>query len=304
MGRKPWEREQQDDDRRCARGEWCSGRTVTIDAGVRTVIAAPTPRAYCDRCQEHISRCLEGATDPETGEDNGMAALWNRLYAELGENRQAEVMVRIPFGPSVPLSEVIDSHMRAMGEILCSWEERVRDVAGLSAIGEAAARPQDSLDDIQRSVSILAPRASTLLSLQPQDMMRYPERNRPPRNRDIKPGLYDAATVLSADRYTITAAWYAGGLEAGQEILHLHYMARRILLETSPPQPLLPDFRCRVCEQKLLRKASPPWHESGTWFWSRCDGCGDEMTREDYDINAKRWLAYEKAHLETARLAG
>ena len=27
-------------------------------------------------------------------------------------------------------------------------------------------------------------------------------------------------------------------------------------------------------------------------------------TREDYDINARRWIAYEKAHLETAMLAG
>ena len=84
--------------------------------------------------------------------------------------------------------------------------------------------------------------------------------------------------------------------------MHLHYMARRLLLETSPPMPLLPDFRCRVCEKKLLRKAPPPWHEDGEWFRSRCDGCGDEMTEDDYKQNALRWIAYERAHLQRPTL--
>jgi hypothetical protein len=293
-----------DDDDRCNRGEWCADRTVTIENGQRIVLAAITPRAYCDGCQDHIGKCLEGAEDPETGDDNGMPALWSRLHDELPEARQAEIMVKMPFGPSLPFSEAIDAQMRAMGEILCSWEERVGDVWRLSPLGKLADRPQDSLADIERSVSILVPRISTLLSLEQQDMMRYPPLRRPPKDRDIPPGLYDGATVLSADRYTITAAWNAGGREAGQELLHLHYMARRLLMETNPPMPSLPDFRCRVCEKFTLRKASPPWHEGGEWYWSRCDACGDECTREEYDVNARRWVAYEKACRATPVLGG
>ena len=68
--------------------------------------------------------------------------------------------------------------------------------------------------------------------------------------------------------------------------------------------PLLPDFRCRVCEQKALRQAAPPWHEDGVWYHSRCDACKDEMTRPEYDTNAQRWIAFEKAHLATPVLAG
>lgn len=270
---------------------------VTVAAGERTVLAAYTPRAYCDPCADHIGRCLEGAADTETGEDNGMAALYGRLHAELGEARQAEVMVKIPFGPSVPLSEAIDAQMRLMGETLCSWEERVRDVASLSSLGAAGNRPQDTLADIERSVSILVPRISTLISLAPLEMPR----SLPPwavQDEDT------ACEILAWNGYDITIAPLLDGRRAGQEILHLHYMARRLLLETNPPMPLLPDFRCRVCEQKALRKAPPPWHEDGEWFRSRCDACGDEMDDEDYRQNALRWIAYERAHLATPVLGG
>lgn len=283
------------DDNRCCRGEWCSGREVVIEQGTRTVLAALTPRAYCQGCQDHIGLCLDG--DPDDGCRNGMAALYQRLHRELGEARQAEIMVKIPFGPSLPLSAAIDAQMRAMTETLCSWEERLRDVARLSDLGAAGNRPQDSAADLDRSLRIISPRLNVLLSLIPQEMPRsVPAWAVREEDQDCE--------ILASNGVTVTIAPRLGGEHAGQEILHLHYMARRLLLETNPPQPLLPDFRCRVCEQKLLRKAAPPWHEDGEWFWSRCDGCGDEATREEYDDNAKRWLAYERAHLATPVLAG
>ena len=53
---------------------------------------------------------------------------------------------------------------------------------------------------------------------------------------------------------------------------------------------------CRVTEMTVRNWYNRGWHdEDGVWFHSRCDGCGDECTREDYDVNAKRWVAYEKA---------
>ena len=283
------------DPDRCSRGDWCAGRVITIEDGKRTVTPAQTPRAYCIACEGYIGMCLEG--DPKDGCHNGMLALYERLHRELGEARQAEIMIKIPFGPSLPLSEAIDAHMRAMTEILCSWEERVRDVASLSDLGELAGRPQDDASDVERSVGILAPdRISILLSLAPAEMARH-----------LPPWVVtdedSGCEIMAYNGYAVTIHPRLDGRRAGLEIMHLHYMARRLLLETNPPMPLLPDFRCRVCEKKLLRKAPPPWHEDGEWYWSRCDGCGDECTREEYDVNAKRWLAFERARLEVPRLA-
>jgi len=254
---------------------------------VRTITPAATPRAYCDGCQDYIGSCLDD-----------FPGLYVRLHAEIGEHRAEGVQVHVPFGPTVPLNTAIDAQMRAMTETLFSWEERIRDLDSLSDLPGHENEPQDDLRDLERSVAIIHPeRVSMLLSLQPQEMVRFVPA--------WAASDEDAGAAVLADNAGILKVTVMlDGRRAGQEIMHLHYMARRLLLETNPPMPLLPDFRCRVCERKLLRKAPPPWHEDGEWYWSKCDGCGDEMTREQYDINAKRWIAYERARLETARLAG
>lgn len=258
-----------------------------MENGTRLVTPERTYRAYCPGCEAHISLCLSDHQD-------GLSALYGRLAAEIGEARQAEVLIKIPFGPSVPLSEAIDAHMREMTETMCSWEERARFVDHLSEIPlKVRERPQDSAGDLERSIRVIAPRMTVLLSLSPEPMVR------------VLPwwGIPEGAEILTGDGVMAKIITDLGGREAGQEILDLHYYARRLLLETNPPQPLLPDFRCRVCERKALRRAAPPWHESAEWFWSRCDSCGDEATREEYDVNARRWIAYEKAHLATPKLA-
>ena len=225
-------------------------------------------------------------------------------HRELAEHLQTgDELVRAPFGPSIPLNTAMDAQMRAMTETLCSWELRIRDGASMSDLGAHENEPQDDLRDLERSVAAIVPdseqnRVTMLLSLAPQEMIRFM-----PAWAVTEEDL-DHAEVIADNAGILKVTLKLDGRRAGQEILHLHYMARRLLLETSPPMPLLPDFRCRVCERKLLRKAAPPWHEDGEWFWSRCDGCGDESTREDYDLNAKRWIAYEKAHLATATLGG
>jgi hypothetical protein len=285
--------QQEQEPDRCSRGQWCSGRTVTVDQGQRVVLAAITPRSYCDGCADFIQACLEE-----------YPALWKRLHRELPEHQQAgDVLVHAPFGPSIPLNTAMDAQMRAMTETLCSWELRIRDGASMSDLGAHENEPQDDLRDLQRSVAAIVPdseqnRVSMLLSLAPQEMVRFmPAWAVPEEDQETAEVTADNAGIL---KVTVIL----DGRRAGQEILHLHYMARRLLLETSPPMPLLPDFRCRVCERKLLRKAAPPWHEDGEWFWSRCDGCGDEMSAEDYKQNALRWIAYERAHLATPVLGG
>ncbi len=256
-----------------------------MENGTRTITPAATPRAYCDGCQDFIGSCLDD-----------FPGLYVRLHAEIGEHRAEGVQVHVPFGPAVPLNTAIDAQMRAMTETLFSWEERIRDLDSLSDLSGHENEPQDDLRDLERSVAIIHPdRVSMLLSLQPQEMVRFvPAWAASDEDGD--------ATVLADNAGILKVTVMLDGRRAGAEIMHLHYMARRLLLETSPPMPLLPDFRCRVCERKLLRKAPPPWHEDGEWYWSRCDGCGDECTREEYDVNAKRWIAYERARMERPSL--
>ena len=287
--RHPGPDPEQDDRQRCARGDWCEERTVVIERGERIVTAALSPRPFCGGCTGHIRQCLDGPGD-------GLPKLYARLAREIGEERHAEVLIRLPFGPSVPLNEAIDAHMRAMTETMASWEERIRAVDSLSGLPRPDC-PQDDAADLERSVAIIEPRLSALLSLAPQEMIRFlPPWAIAEQDQDTE--------ILGGDSYAVRVVIRLGGRHAGEEIMHLHYVARRLLLETSPPQPLLPDFRCRACEQKLLRKAAPPWHEDGTWFKSRCDACGDEMTEDEYKQNALRWIAWERAHLERPVLAG
>jgi hypothetical protein len=267
-----------DPQNRCGRGEWCSNAVLVRnddgDGWHREPVK--TWRSFCDGCTDHIAACL--ADFPR---------LYVRLALEISQPRQAETLIKVPFGPSLPLSEAIDAHMRLITETLCSWEDRIRDIARLSDI-PGPERPQDRGTDLERSLQIIEPRVTVLLSLGPQDMIRF---MRP----DLAP---EDATVLGTHGGVLKVITPLAGMDAGAEIMHMHYLARRLLLETNPPMPLLPDFRCRVCEQKLLRKAPPPWHEDGEWFKSRCDGCGDEMTDDEYKQNALRWIAYERAHLE------
>lgn len=285
--RSRWQEEQAEADHGepCQRGDWCSERTVTVENGIRTVTPASTSRAYCEGCTTHIGKCLDD-----------LPSLYMRLAAEIGEARQAEILIKMPFGPSLPFSEAIDAHMRAMTETMFSWEERTRDIAHLSDLREEVTdRPQDRLQDLERSVDVISPRLSVFLGLGRQEMLRVISR------KSIESYTADEdAIILHVNRETGMATLLArlGGVQAGEEVMHLHYYARRLLLETSPPLPLLPDFRCRNCERKALRQAPPPWHEDSAWLWSRCDACGDEMDRAEYDLNAKRWIAWEKAHLE------
>lgn len=293
MARRSWQEQEAETDHGdpCNRGDWCSGRTVTVENGIRTVTPASTSRAYCDGCSTHIGKCLDE-----------LPALYGRLAREIGEARQAEILIKIPFGPSLPFSEAIDAHMRAMTETMFSWEERTRLVAHLSDLrAEVTERPQDRLADLERSVDIISPRLSVFLGLGRGEMIRVIPR------KAIESYTADEDAIIlhvNRDAGTMTLLARLGGVQAGEEVMHLHYIARRLLLETSPPLPLLPDFRCRSCERKALRQAPPPWHEDSAWMFSRCDACGDEMDRSEYDLNAKRWIAWEKAHLSTPVLAG
>jgi hypothetical protein len=297
----------------CERGDWCSSRLVTFVDGERIVTPGQTPRAYCDRCQEYLAGC---AAD--------LPGYWLRLSLMTGDPLQATVPVHIPFGPQVIVREDIDSWLRYAAFTLGSWAGRVRGVPGLQL--SAPKYPHDTAKGVRDNAEVLRKHVSVLLALQDSWMTRQVPMPPMPRDEDMgfpaRDWLPDGSLVIPRDpaapfpddlaeeyaefeliRVTIDSIqpWMeSGAVEAGRELQWLHYRARSLLLETNPPPELL-IAPCRQCTWRALRRAYP---ESDRDLYSRCDNCGDEMDWEDYNVNAKRWLAYHKAQTENLPVLG
>jgi hypothetical protein len=260
--------------RRCARGEWCSGRVVTFENGERVVTPALTPRPYCDRCAKHIARCA-----------GDLPGFWLRLEHAIGDPLQAEVPVRVPFGPQVLLREDVDAHLRLSAVLLGGWAARVRAVPQL--VLSAPQHAYDSPAGVRDNARILAKHASVLLAMQPAWMTRT---FRTPLSEEEQEWLADCEIVRVGAGY-IEAQVRTDGEDAGRELQFLHYRARSLLLETDPPPEIL-ITPCRNCTWRSLRRA---WDRD---LYSRCDHCGDEMTLAGHGVNVTRWLAYYRAHAE------
>lgn len=267
--------------RYCARGEYCSQRIVTFRDGERVITPALSPRPYCDRCQEHIARCA-----------GDLPGFWLRLAAKIGDPLQAEVQVHVPFGPQVILREDVDAHLRLTASLLGAWSARVRAVARLSAPEGA----HDSPGGIRDNARVVEKHAAVLLALQPGWMTRgftfLPGRRGKPDliSEDIE-SEYGDTEIIRAGVDFVDLPVMAGGEDAGRDVQWLHYRSRSLLLETNPPPELLIP-PCRQCTWRALRRA---WPDGERDLYSRCDRCGDEMGPEEYDVNAKRWVACHKA---------
>lgn len=308
-----------DDDgqRPCARGDWCSARTVTVIDGERVVTPAYTFRAYCDSCERYIGSLLTGTTEDPSW---AMSALYVRLAAAIGDPLQADVWVPSPFGPQVPLREDIDAHMRLMAFLAAGWAARVRAVARLAA----AEQPVGSPERMTADCATLGAHVTVLLALQPGWTTRSFPMSRDdtplagedwlpsgvllqPRSRgDVIPAdvleVHADAEIIRTGVDYLHLPVKADGEDAGRELMYLHYAGRRMLLETNPPPDIL-LVPCRQCTERGLRRAWPsPGDERDVY--SRCDNCRDEMSADDYDVNAKRWLAYHKAQLRNRPVLG
>lgn len=279
-----------DGQRECARGTWCAGRTSeTVDGKIVTT-PAWTYRPFCEKDEGIIGGCLES-----------VPGVWSRLHKALGDRIVTEVLIRMPFGPSEPISLGVEALLRLLALTMRTWEARTRAAAGLLAPDQSV--EPVSAESVAESARTMRLNLSVLLALQPAWMSRTiplrPGRlGLPPRITDeieaehgdeeiVRIGV-DFLTLWTASPEATSAA------TAGNEIMRLEHAGRAVLLETPAKAEDLLGVPCRATcyPKRTLIRADPAQHDGDPEFWSHCPGCGDYMTAEEY----KEWVKLNHAH--------
>jgi len=290
-------------DRECARGEWCSS-AVRQRQEDGTTIRCPArgPRAFCDS----DARIIEAAL-------RAFPATWARLWPALLDHVTGEILVRIPFGPSVPVRCDVDEVMRAITDCAIAWHERVARVDPTLTPPDtqeqrARALGRHAQDVVRESARVLRERVSVLTGLQPEPMTRpvlvaaigcgtpaadpgrgWGERVAAAAGLSRGSGGWDAAVAAATPRPAPgTVIVEAGGADAGSKVLRLDYLARAVMGETNPDLDKLLGVQCEGCGHRSLRRAAPPMHEGDQLYFAACDDCHAMFTDEEFRV----WLSY------------
>ena len=273
----PPQRSEPDEDgkRDCMRGEWCSGYEIVTEDGTSKRKPARGYQPFCPKDR----RLLE----TDLGQ---MPAQFVHLAAEIGNPVKNGQMIRMPFGPRIPIRIDIDTLMRAIVESLASWHERVADADSLSYPSAGLSRLQRQMIAVRNAGRILVHRVDPLLALgsQPMGRTRKVVTERDPKGRASE-------DVLEFDDLD--------GADAGMEIFTLRYLCRAVLGETrAKPEELL-GVPCRreECDKRALRRAELPSDPDVPVWWSECTVCGDRLTEEEYrewTVRYARWAEAQR----------
>ena len=279
--------------RPCARGEHCTRASVVTDPGGGSRREpALGYQAFCPGDEAVISRALAG-----------MPLQYACLLAEIGNPAREGQMIRMPFGPRVPLRLDIDTLARFIREVLSCWEERVRTAAHLSVLDTDSSRKRRGLIAVHDSARTLAAHLSALLALQPGPVSRDMDLMEARRIEEGKLWAYLLDGTLHAARDAGMAAIVAclDGADAGTEILTLEYLGRAVLGETRPRPEKLIGVPCRAddCGWRALARAELPSREDDPAWWSVCTRCGDRMAEEEYREWTALCAAYERHRVRT-----
>lgn len=98
---------------------------------------------------------------------------------------------------------------------------------------------------------------------------------------ELEAEISDEEIVVIGDGW-VKVTRHVGAAAAGNEILDLHYRARRILGETSPQPESFDGIPCRACDDMALERAEPPSDPSLPAMHSKCAACRDEMDRDEF----------------------
>jgi hypothetical protein len=291
-----------DDHGRCARGDRCADATTTIeDEGRLTAAWADMPLPFCPRDARAVSRMLYG-----------MPGWFVELRQAIGEKpRGITDKVSGSRAAPIPVRLDVDALIRLMVVVLCSWEERLADVAQLTRPATWLSRYRRDQVSIPAAVKVIGPRVDDLLQLAVQPMIRTIP-------IDTKAADAAALETVRAGKLTGRAHRSAGyaevyadmdGAAAGLEILYLDHRCRQTLGQT-PPRPVVLDgvpCRNKDCEMLSLEVAPEPQYRS------ECGECGDLMSADEYARHTRRYATWarsqvaagnvEPAHLDDYRKA-
>ena len=98
---------------------------------------------------------------------------------------------------------------------------------------------------------------------------------------ELEAEISDEEIVVIGDGW-VKVTRHIGAAQAGNEILDLHYRARRILGETKAPPESFDGVPCRSCDEMALERAEPPSDPAIEARHSRCALCKDEMDRDEF----------------------
>jgi len=273
------EREKESGGDPCARADWCADKRVTIEDGERVVSPALTYTAFCVADRAIIASCLGLLPD-----------LTGRLCAAIGDHVIGEMLIRVPFGPSVPLRLDVDAVLRLITERLAGWEEVTRTTGRLAETDTEVTRRRglrDPQEQVRESAGTLARQLDVLFALQAVPLERWLPLRKPIADAEPESVAGERAIVL------------LNGADAGNEILWMEWLGRAVLMETPPQIERLLGVPCRGCELRTLRRADPPLHDGDPVYWSVCMQCRDLMLRDDYD----EWVTRNAAFYRHSRLA-
>ena len=120
----------------------------------------------------------------------------------------------------------------------------------------------------------------------------------PQEKRDIIPAhlldLIGDREIIRQGEGWVTVLDELSGTEAGNEIIDLHWKARRLLGETPAWPESLDGIPCRACESMTLERAAPPSDPSLPANHSRCPACRDEMDEETFHQWAETYAQWAR----------
>ncbi|WP_160050747.1 hypothetical protein [Nocardiopsis sp. FR4] len=243
-----------DTHRECARGRHCRSATTTLEGHLSPAL---TSRTFCDPCAADITHALHQF--PEHYEELG------HLLREKNRHTTAEKVSTSRPEPPSPLDLEVDRLMVNMGDLLVSWEERVRAVAGLDPAPANVSWGQRT-EMIRRACLVLARFVPTLIGLSPEPMRRVlttEDLGKLPEDvlGVVRPEYVDAYPDLS-------------GADAGREILWLHRRAEAVTGQ-AVKTVTLDGVPCPSCGLMMLTRRAG---EDAVW----CAGCRTAIPIGEY----------------------
>lgn len=249
--------------RECARAERCvEPRFETIDGKVRK-LPALTPRPYCEGDRVLILRTIED-----------IPTQWRRVHDEIGEiSASTADPVSGSKSAPIPLSLDADELLRMVLMLLVSWEERIRTVAHMKGLDSQTSRRRRDEVALDQACRVLADRVDVLLALPAEPMMRIVS-------------IQEAASLpAGTSGWVHRVAGYAevmkllDGVDAGAEVLYLHWRCRAMLTDVGTAGKHLP-VPCRCGFTELYEVLD--WDDQPDG--AKCRECKQEYTDNEFTI--------------------